>query len=416
MLAAMTICLPLQQAFCAPVENVQVQVIDTRGGTSAPLLQKMGSSMKVVAEQLLLERELDNVTKARDDYERLLLEVADRVFTGYELQRVELQPGISSQVALYVRPWAQTISQAEIDLQFSGVEPQTAQLLEQRLHGLRGRLGDTINGASLDATDWASGVLRKIVRQQVEEQLPEFKAAVDLVQEQDHTVVQVIIYPVGQLVGQINYELRSGDIPNLLLIKLKYKYLEESNKLRGLPVEYVKKHRTELEQLLTDKLSQEPEIRRYQLKPVVRLTPGANMDVSIVLESHKYKIWFEGYGDIGRDKENLSGKAHVGKYFSRDDEVFGEAELVLDDVQWRYGFGYARYWGKSNWSYFRRMPTGDNLYKLEYEFSPKWRLRAEHHSGDDRNEYGVRYRIHEFLGVEAVYGGKEFYVRVIGNL
>ena len=48
--------------------------------------------------------------------------------------------------------------------------------------------------------------------------------------------------------------------------------------------------------------------------------------------------------------------------------------------------------------------------------SPKWRLRAEHFSGDDRNEYGVRYRIHEFLSAEYVYGGDEFYLRLIGNL
>ena len=44
------------------------------------------------------------------------------------------------------------------------------------------------------------------------------------------------------------------------------------------------------------------------------------------------------------------------------------------------------------------------------------RLRAEHFSGENRNEFGVRYRIHEFLSAEYVYGGKEFYMRIIGNL
>ena len=37
--AAMT-CLPLQQAFSAPIENVAVQVVDTGGGTSQVLLEK----------------------------------------------------------------------------------------------------------------------------------------------------------------------------------------------------------------------------------------------------------------------------------------------------------------------------------------------------------------------------------------
>lgn len=416
LLAAMTICLPLQQAFCAPVENVQVQVIDVQGGTSQPLLQKMSSSMEVVAEQLLLDKDTETLAKARGDYERLLTEVADRVFTGYEVQRSQLYLGVGSRAEIFVRPWSQTIKQAEIDLQFSGVEPQTAEILEERLGGLRQVLANTINGASLEATDWASSVLRKLVRQKVEAQLPEFKAAVDLVQENNRTIVQVIVYPVGQLVTQLTYELRSEAIPNLLLMQLKYKYLAESNRLRGLPVDYVKRHRQELEKRLMEKLLKEPEIKRYQLIPVVKLEPGANLGVNIRVDSNRYKIWLEGYGDIGRDKDNLSGKAHIGKFVSSRDEVFAESELILDEVQWRHGFGYARYWGKSSWSYMRRIPVGENVYKFEYELSPKWRFRAEHHTKYDRNEFGIRYRIHEFLGAEAVYGGKEFYFRVIGNL
>lgn len=416
MLAVMTICLPLQQAFCAPVENVRVQVIDAQGGTSAPLLRKMSDSMEVVAEQLLLNKETESLLKEQKDYERLMVEVADRVFTGYEVQRAELMLDRSSKVDIYVRPWSQTITKAEIDLQFSGLDAQTAEIVEERISGLRRSLADTINGASVDAVDWAGGVLRKQVRQKVEAQLPEFKAAVDLVQENEKTVVQVIVYPIGQLVSNLSYELRSEAIPNLLLMKLKYKYLEESNRLRGLPVAFVKRHRLELEKRLTEKLLQEPEIKKYQLHPVVKLNPCANLGIEIMLESHKYKIWFEGYGDIGRDKENLSGKAHIGKFISDKEEAFAESELILDDVQWRHGFGYAYYWGKSNWSFVRRIPTGDNVYRLEYVLSPKWRLRAEHQSGFDRNEYGIRYRIHEFLGAEAVYGGKEFYFRIIGNL
>ena len=40
--AAMVSFLPLQQAFSAPVAQVEVQVVDTQGGTSQLLLEKMG--------------------------------------------------------------------------------------------------------------------------------------------------------------------------------------------------------------------------------------------------------------------------------------------------------------------------------------------------------------------------------------
>lgn len=415
-LAAMTSFLPLQQAFSAPIEQVQVAVVDIRGGTSKLLLDKMTSSMQVVADQLFVDKDTENIAAAQADYVRLLTEIGDRVFTGYELSDVALEVGTKTKLVLYARPWSSVIRQPVIDMQFSGVQPQTAALLEQRIPQLKEQLAQTISGASVDASDWAGGVLRKMVRDEVQRQLPEFKAAVDVLQENGKTVVQVVVYPVGQLVRNIKYELRSEAIPNILLMQLKYKYARECDKLRGLPVAYVERHREQLEAQLTQKLLAELDVKNYDLKPEVKLTPGADLGVNIMINSDDYKIWFEGYGDIGREKENLSGKAHIGKFISPRDEIFGEAEVVLDDVQWRFGAGFSRYWGKSSWSYVRRMPIGDNDYRLEYSLSPKWRLRAEHFSGDDRNEFGVRYRIHEFLSAEYVYGGDEFYLRIIGNL
>ena len=415
-LAAMTSLLPLQQAFSAPIEQVTVQVVDTKGGTSQLLLNKMSCSMQVVADQLFVDKNTENILAAQADYIRLLTEIGDRVFTGYELSDVALEVGSHTQLTLYACPWNSVISQPEIDLQFSGVEPQTAALLQNRIPQLKEELAKTISGASVDASDWAGGVLRRMVRDEVQSRLPEFKAAVDVVQENGKTIVQVVIYPVGQLVRTVKYELRSEAIPNILLMQLKYKYAAECDKLRGLPVSYVRSHREELEEKLKAQLLAEPEVQRYQLQPEIKLEPGADLGVNIMINSDDYKIWFEGYGDIGRDKDNLSGKAHLGQFISPRDELFGEAEVILDDVQWHFGAGYARYWGKSSWSYIRRMPVGDNDYRLEYNLSPKWRLRAEHFSSEDRNEFGVRYRIHEFLSAEYVYGGDEFYLRIIGNL
>ena len=413
--AAMT-CLPLQQAFSAPIEDVAVQVVDTGGGTSQVLLEKMSSSMQVVANQLFIDKDDVAVAAAAADYKRLLAEICDRVFSGYELVDVRLEAAPQTRLPWFARPWSATISQPVIDLQFSGVEPETAALLAQRIPALREQLETAISGASVDAGDWAGGVLRRMVRREVEQALPEFRAAVDVLQEGKRTLVQVVIYPVGQLVTNIKYELRSEAIPNILLMELKYKYANECDKLRGLPVEYVKHRQKEIEQMLTAKLLAEQAVREFGLQPVVKLEPATNMAVSIMINSDKYKLWFEGYGDIGREKDNLSGKAHVGKFVSPKDEIFGEAEVILDNVDWQFGAGYSRYWGKSVWSYTRRMPMGDNDYRFEYNLSPKWRLRAEHFSGENRNEFGVRYRIHEFLSAEYVYGGKEFYMRIIGNL
>ena len=415
-LAAMTSFLPLQQAFSMPIENIDVKIVDVAGGTSVPLLNKMCNSMQLVAQQLLLERDVETLQKTKQEYATLLSDIADRVLTGYYLQSTELTIDKNSQLILKIRPWNAAIENVEVDLQFSGIEEQTSELLERKLPFLKQQLQNTIAGASVDASDWADGVLRKMVRQQVEEVLPEFKVAVDLVNETNKTVVQVIIYPVGQLVRNVNYSMRSDAIPNILLMKLKDKYADECSKLRGLPVSFVERQKQEIEEFLLFKILKEKEIIEYKLLPRVSIIPEADMAIDILIDSNKYKIWLEGYSDIGRGEDNLSGKAHFGKFVSPKEEVFGEAEVVLDNVDWNFGLGYTRYWGKSGWSYIRRVPDGENNYKLEYYLADKWRLRAEHFSEKNRNEYGVRYRIHEFLSAEYVYGGDEFYLRIIGNL
>lgn len=416
LIAAMTNFLSLQQAFSMPVENVQVTVCDINGSTSAPLLDKMSDSMSIVAQQLLVGRDTENIVSLQQEYKDLFAEIGDRALTGYTVERTQFDIGADTDIVFYIAPWNSTINDVEIDLQFSGIEPQTAKFMEHRIPALKDDLRRTITGASADAKDWAGGILRKIVRSEIEKALPEFKAAVDLVQEGDTTVVQVIIYPVGQLIGDIRYEMRSETVPNILLNRLKLKYLDECEKLRGLPVSYLQRHKQEYEEYLSGQLAAESEIRQYNLKPRIMIEPGADTEIEILLSSDEYKIWFEGYGDIGRGEDNLSGKAHIGKFISERDEVFGEAGVILDHVQWNFGVGYTRYWGKSSWSYTRRIPYGDNAYKLEYTLSNKWRLRAEHFSGDNRNEYAVRYRIHEYLSAEYVYGGDEFYLRMIGNL
>ena len=415
-LAAMTFCMSLQHAFSAPINEVDVQVIDENGKTSQVLLDKMASSMRVVSDQLFLGKDDLLVANDKLGYERLLQDVGERVFTGYELTRVDLIPGPSTKIKLFAKSWSKTIVAPEIDLQFSGMEPETALYLEKRIPSVRNRLNEAISGASVEASDWAGGVLRQLVRKEIEEALPEFKAAVDLVQEKDRTIVQVIIYPVGQVVRNIECEVRSEDIPNILLFELKYRYYKKFDQLRGLPLEYVKKHEADIKQGFIDSLCQEKEIRDYNLKPQIDFVIDTDLGINVLMKSPTYKVWFEGYADLGRKEDNVSGKAHVGKYISTRDEIFAEAELITNDVKWAYTFGYTRDVGKTRWTYGRRLPKGENDFRLEYIISPKWQLRAERYSGRNRNEFGVRYRIHEFLSAEFVHGGNENYLRLIGNL
>ncbi len=411
----------MESALAASVTKVDVNIRDEAGKTSHVLLHKMEDSMQVVASQLFNGRDTEFIMADAPGYEHLLSEISDRVITGYQTNRVVLsteQEPDGTTVTLFfsIIPWAQTVETVGVDIQFSGVSPFAAEVLQKKISSLKKQLQETLQGASLDAADWAGGILRGQVKSCVETALPDFRAAADLTTKDGDAYVQVIIYPVGELIHTIQYSMVSKSIPNILLMKLKYKYADKAKSLQGLPVSYIEKNYEMLAERLLQELSAEPQVRRHHLIPQIEIRPGAETQVNISLESHKYKIWFEGYGDIGRKDHNLSGRAHIGKFISRRDEIFGEAGVDLKNVRWDFSAGYAYHWGKTTLSYMRRVPADSNVYRFEYDFTPKWRFRYEHFGGTKENEYAVRYRIHEFLSGEYVYSTNKSYFRIVGNL
>ena len=397
----------------APVTKVNVTIHDEAGKTSPVLLHKMEDSMQVVASQLFNSRDSEFILADRSGYEHLLSEISDRVITGYQTNRVFLSvvhesQGTAVDLVFSVAPWAQTVQQVDVDIQFSGVSPFASSVLQAKIPALKEQLQETLQGASLDAADWAGGILRGQVKSCVEKALPDFKAAVDLTAKDGSAQVQVVIYPVGELVRTVEYSMISRSIPNILLMQLKYKYADKAKALQGLPVSCLETNQEILAERLLQELSEEPQVRRHHLKPQVIIHPGSETQVELLLESDEYKIWFEGYGDIGRKDHNLSGP--------RRDEIFGEAGVDLKHVKWDFNAGYAYHWGKATLSYMRRIPADANIYRFEYDFTPKWRFRYEHFGNTKENEYAVRYRIHEFLSGEYVYSTNKSYFRIVGNL
>ena len=415
-LAGFCLFLMPQIAFAETIGSVKVIVTDSTGRTGQPLLERMTASMQVVAEQLFLEKDTGQIEPVKNDYARLLGEVGERALTGYKVEETIIKLGTASEITFKLSPWLDVVNDVQVDLEFSGIDQPMAEVLLAKMPELKDRIVRTVSGASIDAVDWAGGVLRQKVRQDMETMLPEFRASVDLSQQGKKVVAQVIVYPVGQTVHDVQFVLLSETAPNILFLKTKERLHEKADELRGLPVDFVKKHRAELEQRLLAAVNAEKVVDIYSLKPTVTITPGTETMVEIRMEADKYKIWFEGYGDSGRSENNLVGRAHFGKYISDDDELFTEFSIELENMEWEFAPGLAHRDGKTTVAYARRVSDHENNYRLEYDISPKWRLRAEHFSGTNVNEFGARFRIHEFLSVEYVYSNNKPYLRLIGNL
>jgi hypothetical protein len=405
------------EASSAVIENIKVELNEVNGNTSVVLKKRMKKSIGVVAKQLFVNQDTKSIAKIKPAYEELLKQVGDRAFTGYKVNKLTLVLGKTTLVKVVFEPWAKPIKEVRTELIFSGISESVAKKLRKEFSELAIYANNTLVGASIDSTSWAAGVVRAKIKDVLNKKHPYFKASVDLSRKDDVAELQIIIYPVGQLVTDTQTTIRSDVVPNILFRSFRDKYVQKVNELRGLPVSYVQQNLAKIKEELENELKEERIIKVYELKPVVTIIPGTDFIVNANIGSDKYKVWIEGYMNTSRDKKNLTGKLHLGKYISPKEEIFIENEIDFDEMDAEFALGYTRKYNKLSISYLRYLTDEkENDFRLEYDFNKSWRLRAERFTSTDLTEIGLRYRIQEYFSTEYVYSNDKSYLRFIVNM
>jgi hypothetical protein len=267
-----------------------------------------------------------------------------------------------------------------------------------------------------DAVDWAGILARDLVRETVAARLGDFSATVDIAAGEP-VAADIILIPFGSSVQGVNYQLRSNTLPSLMLVGARARLGEWAGRLRGLPVSFLARRIDKVRAVLEEKTAAERIVKTYKLSGKVDIQAKNDADVIITLDSPEYRFWIEGYLDIARHDSTAAGRAHLGRLISSKDEIFLEVTLYTDIMKWNFDPGLSRRWGKTTLSFLYRMPGEEDVWRLSYDFSPKWRLQLEKTGEFSRTEAALRYRIHEFLALEFVLGSdKENYLRLIGNL
>lgn len=168
--------------------------------------------------------------------------------------------------------------------------------------------------------------------------------------------------------------------------------------------------------MFLEQLRSEQMVGAYHLTPSVSLVPGVNLLADLTVESKDYKVGLKDTAISAAGKIIYPAAPIWDDIFHPMTKSLARSALSLDDVAWDFSGGYAWHEGKTTLSYMRRAPTAENVYRVEYDFGPKWRLRYEYWRGSNVKEYAIRYRIHEFLSGEYVYSTNKSYFRIVGNL
>lgn len=399
---------------------VDTTVAEVTAGANLPPLvqQRMQSSVKAIADQLLAGRKLTTVQDDRRHEEDVIHEVFDKVLVGYSVQRVALEPGETTLVRVQLQPWADVIQSTRVDVAVEGMPPEVEALVRADLKGVEQVFMQSLDGLPIAATDWTNGVLKRSLQSFMEQHLPEFRADFDVSPDVD-TVVKVTVYPKLPVVRTVDLSMRSNTVPNFTLLNHRQLMQEKVNIMIGVPVAFVARHENEFQLLLAGALDATKDFRSYAMHTKVLLTVGENTMVMSRSDTERYRWRLEGWMDMRNMRESDSSlrfRMHMGQMLSKQDEFYVLSEFEPQRVKWNWSVGLARQ-VLPNTRLAVRYDITRSRFAIEgvQRLAQRWQLRYEYRWAESMAEMGLRYKMHDFLSLEYVRDREDNWLRFIGN-
>jgi len=397
------------------VETVAVSI--TAGQTpTTRIAKRMSASVKTVGEQMLVGRNISDVINGQAVYEKLITEVFDRVLVGYSVQSVSLTPDTNTTIQVKVVPWGDVVHEVALEMDYGAISPELQGLVKQDMGNIQEKINDVLVGLPIDSLEWAGGVSKLVIRELLADKLPEFRANFDIIPG-SRTVVKLSLAPLGATVQDVNVSLRSHTIPNVLLAIARPTVDSAAQSLVGLPVAFVDRHRDYFTAKFTAAAAEQPIAKRYGLTLTPVIKPGVDTEIALNAETDKYKVTLEGYMDMGRSQDNTSFRLHAGKLMSKQDEAFMEVNFVPSSVAWNVVPGWAHTMSPSTTAGIKYdLSDKQGLVWLHQDLSPNFSLRLERTPAINKNEFAIRYKMHDFLSAEYIMNKDNSWLRLIGNL
>ena len=397
------------------VEAIQVEI----HAASAPppqIVKRMSESVRIIGEHIMLGRRVIDIAEESEKNAKLVRDVFDRVLIGYTVEKVQIEPAQRTLVHLYIVPWGDTVRDVKIQVDYSGISPEAIPLIQADMGKIEEQIQSALLGLPVDAVDWASGVARDLTREILSRQLPEFHFSLDVAAGKQ-TAVRLSMFPTGPVVKEANVVLRSGTIPNLLLVHARPALDKIAESMHGLPVAYLERRSDVFREKVRRTTAEDPLIRQFGLKVTATLQPGIDTVASVLVEAQTWRIMGEAYVDVGQSKDNISGMAHVGRRWGAYEELFVELKVMPGTMTWEVSPGWGHQFGSNTWSGVRYR-TNDKEFSvwLNQGLGGRWSVRAERWPNLNWNEVGVRYKLHDFLSVEFLMTNQNNWLRLVGHL
>ncbi|MDD6133135.1 MAG: acylphosphatase [Selenomonadaceae bacterium] len=424
LLAALGWLVGSHPAAAAPVQRVEkVTAVVTAADSMPPLVQKrMQQSVQAIAGQLIDGQTVASVEASCQQKEQLIHEVFDKVLVGYTVCQVTIHPAAETKVEVLLLPWSDVITQVDVDVQVEGMPLRMESLVRRDLAEVDTVFRDALTGLPTAASDWTNGVLKHHLNDYLASHLPEFRGDFEIDPESE-AKVKLVVYPKLPVVRTVDLSMRSDTVPNVTLLARREVMQDKVDDLVGVPVEFIKRHQRELSQQFAHELDNLLDFRSYHMQTTVSMDVAERLHVMSRSDTSRYRLRLTGWLDIGRkdkngheDDESLLFRFHAGTMLSQQDELFLLVDLMPQDMDWGWAAGYDRRLSSRSHAQLRYdLHERRFVIAASRQLAPRWLLRYEYRFFDKNGEAALRYKMHDFLGLEYLVDRHQNWFRLIGN-
>ena len=416
---ALLMLLLTSSADAARIESVRA-IVTAQRSLPSMVRERMEDSVRAIGEQLLSGHELPMTNQWRLQQATVIKTVFDKILVGYSVQSVELSSvDFAALINVELQPWTNTIDRVEVNCAVEGMPDELEKLVRHDLADVDRVFDDGLKDLPIAAADWTNGILKRRLNAFMDEHLPEFRADFDIEFAASTAHVLLNVYPRVPVVRMVSLSMHSNTMSNVALVTHRTLMEERVNLLVGVPVTFVARHQSDIEELIREPLDAQKDFRALKMESRVELNAGEKTSVMIRSDSERYRLRLSGWVDVGRSSkatDDFVFRLHAGRKVSTLDEVFMQLDAQPQDVHFKWSLGYARSFDHGTSAALRYDFTSkDVVTRIEQEFLKDWVLRYEHRFDDDKDEAAVRYRLHDFLDVECVVDNKESWLRFIGH-
>lgn len=405
-------------ASAAAIESVTVSV--HAEGTEMPpaVKERIEAGILSIGNQVLIGKEAEIFSRNKYQYDKVLGDIVNRVVLGYVVSDLSVDYGSNSKISVTLLPVGNMIEQVDTEIDYGNLSPAARELVQKDLSDVQSLMRNLLIGLPVDSIGWAESVSRSAGKDAVGKILPEFQANFEVIPD-THTKVRIYLIPKGPIVRDCKITFQQMTIPRIFLLGAVSRTEESLKELEGLPVAFLERHRSDIENHLKGILENDSFIKRYQIETTGILIPGADTELIVNALTDHWLIRMEAWVDMGRDgNKNTALRGILGHFIGEDNLIFGEAEFYPGPVDWNIYSGIAHRFGDTlRLGYKYDFVENSNHLFGSIPFGQKFSFRYDRDFRNRENEFGLSYKIHNYMTLEYVYNDEEGkWLRLVANL